>query len=132
MFESHPFSIATSPLSPSGNGIELYIQSQGARTWTGELHSTAMLAGRVAQHRFEQQKGERKQPKQVMHMLALVEGPYGGINMYKEVDQESVLLVAGGSGMSFVMGVLDGVVERKRKEGKGGKIEVVWAVRDLG
>lgn len=64
-------------------------------------------------------------------MYALVEGPYGGLG-YDVVEQENVLLIAGGSGMSFTLGVLDEIVGRRKKSGSGGKIEVVWAVRERG
>lgn len=64
----------------------------------------------------------------MLHMLAVVEGPYEGLG-YEEMGQENVLLVAGGSGMSFVLGVLDECVGQRIKSGRGGKIEVVWAIR---
>lgn len=69
--------------------------------------------------------------KHILHTYALVEGPYGGLG-YDELDQENLLLVAGGSGMSFTLGVLDEVVGRRRKSGKGGRIEIIWAVRERG
>ena len=65
-------------------------------------------------------------------MLALVEGPYGGLGPYTSMDQESILLVAGGSGMGFTIGVLDEIVGRRIKSGSGGKISLVWAVRERG
>ena len=65
-------------------------------------------------------------------MLALIEGPYGGISPFDTLEQESVLLVAGGSGMSFVLGVLDGIIGTRRRNGVSGHIDIVWAVRDKG
>lgn len=132
MFEAHPFSISNAPPSigvlnsgsSSAQGIELYARSCGESTWTGDLFATAQLGARVAQAKAA------GGPKQVLHMLALVEGPYGGLGPYASVDEENVLLVAGGSGMSFTLGVLDELVGRRIQERRGGKIEVVWAVRE--
>lgn len=128
-FESHPFSISNAPpstgvLSSSSNhGIDLFIRSCGRGTWTGDLFEKAQLGARVAAAR------NMNGGKQVLHMLAMVEGPYGGLG-YEEMGQENVLLVAGGSGMSFVVGVLDECVGQRIKSGRGGKIEVVWAIRE--
>ena len=132
IFEAHPFSISNAPPSvgvlnsgsASAQGIELYARSCGTDTWTGDLYATAQLGARVAQAKA------LDGPRQVLHMLALVEGPYGGIGPYTTVDEENVLLVAGGSGMGFTLGVLDELVGRRIREGRGGKIEVVWAVRE--
>lgn len=132
LFESHPFSISNAPpstgvlssssSSDSNRGIDLFIRSCGRGTWTGDLFAKAQLGGRVAADR------NRDGGKRVLHMLAVVEGPYEGLG-YEEMGQENVLLVAGGSGMSFVLGVLDECVGQRIKSGRGGKIEVVWAIR---
>ncbi|KAL8283647.1 hypothetical protein RQP46_005442 [Phenoliferia psychrophenolica] len=135
MFEAHPFSISNAPpsvgvlnsgSSSSSDGISLFARSCGPNTWTGDLYATAQLGARVAKAKEARTDGSR----QVMHMLALVEGPYGGIGTYTTVEEENVLLVAGGSGMGFTIGVLDELVGRRIQEGRGGKIEVVWAVRE--
>lgn len=109
-------------------GVELFIRSCGVGSWTGDLLETALIAADVA--RNCQTDGSQK--KQILHMLALVEGPHGGIGPYAMFGQENILLVAGGSGMSFTMGLLDEIVGRRIKNGAGGKISVVWAVRERG
>ncbi|GAA5940446.1 hypothetical protein JCM1841_003053 [Sporobolomyces salmonicolor] len=129
-FEAHPFSIASAPPSRGATtlsvdasteagerGIELFIRSCGPRTWTDDLYrSVSSSAGRK------------------MQTLALFFGPYAGLPVYGAPklfeDTETVLLVAGGSGMSFTLGVLDEVVGRRAREGKGGRVEVVWVVKD--
>ena len=139
-FEAHPFSISNAPpshgilnASSPERGAELFVRSCGKGSWTGDLYDTALLGRKVAQAQADELArnggdGRRK----TFHMLALVEGPYGGLGTFVEIEQETVLLVAGGSGMSFTLGVLDEVVGRRKHNGQGGKIEVVWAVRDKG
>lgn len=139
-FEAHPFSISNAPpsngilnASSPDRGIELFVRSCSKGSWTGDLFETALLGKKVAQARAEEDArngGAGKRRK--MHMLALVEGPYGGLGTFTAVEQETVLLVAGGSGMSFTLGALDEILGRRVQNGQGGKIEVVWAVRDKG
>ncbi|BGP57276.1 ferric-chelate reductase Frp1 [Rhodotorula sphaerocarpa] len=139
-FESHPLSIATAPvsqtLSPSSDrGIELYARSCGRNTWTGDLYryvretaeplplSTAGPAPLAAQRK--------------VYLPCLLEGPYGGIPLHESAalleDSETVVLVAGGSGMSFTLGVLESIVGTRTRRGTRapytGRIEVVWVVR---
>lgn len=68
---------------------------------------------------------------------AMLDGPYGGCSVRVE-EYESVLFVSGGSGITFVMGVLDGLVGRCLGRGKNigevrtRRVEVVWCVRSFG
>ena len=143
LFEAHPFSIATAPLSvgvlnstlnqTNSRGVELFIRSCGEGTWTGDLLATAQFGAQIALGLpTPTNENGRPQKKKLLHMLALVEGPYGGLGPYTSMDQESILLVAGGSGMGFTIGVLDEIVGRRIKSGSGGKISLVWAVRERG
>ncbi|ORY89065.1 ferric reductase like transmembrane component-domain-containing protein [Leucosporidium creatinivorum] len=137
-FEAHPFSISNAPpshgilnASSPERGAELFVRSCGKGSWTGDLYDTALLGRKVAQAQADERAREGGDGRRkTFHMLALVEGPYGGLGTFVAVEQETVLLVAGGSGMSFTLGVLDEVVGRRKQNGQGGKIEVVWAVRD--
>lgn len=142
--EAHPFSIANAPVEDGvingaalaaaadgarvERGAELLMRSCGKDSWTGDLHKTAQAGAAVAKARAAKAGTEAASKK--MHMLALVEGPYGGLGRFVQLEEENVLLVAGGSGMSFVVGVLDEVVGKRLSEGKGGRVEVVWAVKD--
>jgi hypothetical protein len=127
-FESHPFSIANAPphigcitSSTPQAGVTIFARSVGERSWTGDLWAAAVAGSKAI-----------KKAGQKQHMLALVEGPYGGLMRYQIIQDDNVLLVAGGSGMSFVLGVLDEIVGRRVREGKGGRIDVVWAVKERG
>lgn len=66
----------------------------------------------------------------------MIDGPYGGCSVDLG-DFESVLLVAGGSGATFTLGLLDDIVGRCIRLGrKGGertrRIEFAWCVRSFG
>lgn len=132
-FEAHPFSISTAPPHLAANsvvaastdrGIELYARSCGKRTWTDDLYRFATAP------RSTPASTTRRTP---IYIPCLLEGPYGGLPTYSSPafleDTESVLFVAGGSGMSFVVGVLDELVGRRLRAKKGGRVDIVWVVR---
>lgn len=138
-FESHPFSIATAPATNSilndpnlikeSLGVELFIKSCGTGSWTGDLEATAQLATQLddLEPGFDE---EGSRIKKKLYLWALVEGPYGGLGPFVTFEQENILLVAGGSGMSFILGILDELVARKLRT--GGRISVVWAIKERG
>ncbi|GAA5842101.1 hypothetical protein JCM9279_002787 [Rhodotorula babjevae] len=161
-FEAHPLSIACAPAELAADegerGVELYARSCGPRTWSDDLHrhvaaSAALAAsarvraaGGSAEQQQPPQQQQRAQLQRSTHvrMLCLVEGPYGGLPAYSSPlglleETESLVLVAGGSGMSFVLGVLDELVGRRLRSGsssrdakggaRGGRVDVVWVVR---
>ncbi|CAE6513236.1 unnamed protein product [Rhizoctonia solani] len=119
-FESHPLTIlnadsATSAL-PSSTGITLGVRAVG--DWSRALNKLAKDQGTDS------------------HMAVMVDGPYGGLT-FDLGDFESVLLVAGGSGATFTVGVLDDIVGRVVRHGRpqGEKtrvIKFVWFVRSYG
>ena len=66
----------------------------------------------------------------------LIDGPYGGSSLDLG-DYETVLLISGGSGITFTLGLLDDIVGRcirkGRKNGeKTKRIELSWCIRSLG
>lgn len=70
-------------------------------------------------------------PVQVM-----VDGPYGGCSVDLG-EYETAVLIAGGAGMTFTLGLLDDIVgrcvRRGRKNGeRTRRIEFVWCVRSFG
>ncbi|KAG8688706.1 hypothetical protein FRC11_004939 [Ceratobasidium sp. 423] len=119
-FESHPLTIlnadpATTALSPS-TGITLGVRAVG--DWSQALNRLAKDQGPDGR------------------IVVMVDGPYGGLT-FDLGDFESVLLVAGGSGATFTVGVLDDVVGRvvRHRRAKGEKtrvIKFVWFVRSYG
>lgn len=66
----------------------------------------------------------------------MVDGAYGGCSIDLG-DYESALLVAGGSGATFTLGLLDDIVGRcvrlgRSKGEKTRRIEFVWCIRSYG
>ena len=94
--EVHPFSIAHSSaivvLGPSNQtrkkGLTVYAKSCG--DWTRSLNEAASEG-------VERLDGKQSQPATCR---VVVEGPYGGQLLSSLQDNESILLVAGGSGVS--------------------------------
>ena len=101
LLETHPFTIAaTSPL-------EFVVASYDG--FTSALHRYAVEHPRVP-------------------LRASVEGAYGALPMVMRKDR--ILLVAGGSGASFTIGVALDLLSRMGNADKA--IEFVWMVRDRG
>ncbi|KAF9476564.1 iron reductase [Pholiota conissans] len=144
IFESHPLTIFSAPpdiscITSMPSGISLGARAVG--DWTKALNNYAVktavdlkLIGLeeksdVTPHHEEQTPAEV--PVQVM-----IDGPYGGCSV--DLGQyETALLFAGGSGITFTLGVLDDIVGRcVRKGRKGGertkRIEFAWCVRSFG
>lgn len=123
--ESHSLTITNAPSSISAlgdahpGGITL-----GARVcgdWTRELNAFA-------------QNGEKSNG--IEHVSVLLDGPYGGPSLDYGA-YESVLLVAGGSGVTFTLGVLDDLVGRVVKLGRPNgertrRITFAWYIRSFG
>lgn len=129
IFESHPLTITNAPASTScipGNTITLAARAVG--DWTRSLHDYAVHEQERAGNEKDEQPGV---PVQVM-----IDGPYGGCSVDLGT-YESVLLVAGGSGATFTLGLLDDIVARCLKLGrphgeKTRRIEFVWCMRSCG
>ncbi|KAI0365850.1 iron reductase [Pilatotrama ljubarskyi] len=128
-FESHPLTILNAPASSScipGNTLTLAARVRG--DWTRAINEYA----RVEQERIVTEKDEQPgAPVQVM-----IDGPYGGSSIDLG-DYESVLLVAGGAGATFTLGLLDDIVARCVKHGRRNgeqtrRIEFAWCIRSYG
>lgn len=62
-------------------------------------------------------------------VTVMIDGPYGGLKLDLG-EHESVLLVAGGSGVTFVLGAIEEAL-RLCSMGKGPrKVDVAWVVRE--
>lgn len=111
-YESHPFTIANAPSSPSGSGLLLYARAAG--DFTRSLNVDTRL-----------------QPNSSMKVDVVVDGPYGGMMMTDLADYKNVLLVAGGAGASFVMSLWeDLVVQSMQRKACTEVVDLVWAVKD--
>ncbi|KIJ45511.1 hypothetical protein M422DRAFT_29647 [Sphaerobolus stellatus SS14] len=119
MFESHPFTIlnAPSPTSCTSSG-ELILAARVSGDWTKALNEAARHS----------EKSSR--------VAVMIDGPYGGSTIDLG-EYENVLLVAGGSGVTFALGLLDDIVGRvinmKRTRGERTKrIQFTWCIRSFG
>lgn len=146
-FESHPFSIATAPPRSTaqeedqGRGIEVYIKSVGKGTWTEDLYRFASSSSSTAYQPLSQtttSPSSTKLSRRTTHALALFFGPYAASSLPSFSaptlfeKKETVSIFAGGSGMSFVSGILEEIVSRRMQLSKRGQVEVVWVVRESG
>ncbi|PVG04513.1 hypothetical protein CPB86DRAFT_1133 [Serendipita vermifera] len=129
-FESHSLSICNAPASisniSSAHGrILLGVRAIG--DWTRSINTLA------------QEKDEEKccdDDGEGRPVMVMIDGPYGGIN-FDLGRYENVLLVAGGAGITFTMGVLDDLVGRivrvgRRHGERTRKIEFAWCIRSYG
>jgi NAD(P)H-flavin reductase len=106
----------------------------GARVagdWTQALHRYAS----IEQRRLATENNEKVDAVQVpVHVM--IDGPYGGCGLDLG-EYETVLLVAGGAGVTFTLGLLDDLVGRvvrhqRRRGERTRRVEFVWAIPSLG
>lgn len=69
-------------------------------------------------------------------MQVMIDGPYGGCSVDLG-EHETALLFAGGSGITFTLGILDDIVGRVVRRGRRygertRRIEFAWCVRSFG
>lgn len=135
ILESHPLSILSAPTTHSclsNPGLLLAARVNG--DWTRALNTFVLEEQERLIATDETCNGKDRDvsvPVQVM-----IDGPYGG----SSVDlgrYESVLLVSGGSGITFTLGLLDDIVGRCVKlRRRGGertrRIEFAWCIRSFG
>lgn len=159
IFESHAFTITNAPHSAhtggravlgldgaEPRGITLYAKVTG--DWTRAVNALAREPGyRLAIEGKDEEvedalaededQGLMQQPETVSNVKVLLSGPYGGLKL-DMAQYQSVLLVAGGSGVTFMLGCIEECLVRKadllrRGRGQDGprKVECVWVVRDM-
>jgi ferric-chelate reductase len=106
----------------------------GARVsgdWTQALNRYATME----QSRLASENSEKVDAVQVpVHVM--IDGPYGGCGLDLG-EYENVLLVAGGAGATFTLGLLDDLVGRvvRHQRGRGERarrIEFVWTIHSSG
>ncbi|KAF9494724.1 hypothetical protein BDN71DRAFT_1489264 [Pleurotus eryngii] len=146
IFESHPLTIMNNPGSVGGveeDGDKMEGMVLGARVcgdWTRAVNEYALKEG----ERFRRISSANE--KEVSHsptplspatpipIQVMIDGPYGGCSIDLG-EYESVLLVAGGSGATFSISMLDDIVKRcagVRKGEKTKRVEFVWCVKSFG
>ena len=113
----------------------LTLGSRVVGDWSRALHSYAqrekdLILGSAGTEKF------RDDQSVGIHVQVMIDGPYGGCSIDLG-EYESVLLLSGGSGVTFTLGMLDDIVGRVVRLGrKGGertkRIEFAWCIRSFG
>ena len=132
VFESHPLTIANAPASTSCLAKRSIVL--GARVmgdWTRALSQYTS----AEQKRIVRENNEKVDTMPVP-VQVMIDGPYGGCSLDLG-EYESVLLVAGGAGVTFTLGLLDDLVGRivrhQRVRGeRTRRVEFAWAIRSFG
>jgi len=119
--------------------------SFGARVvgdWTRSLNQYASMAAAQTKALVTEKDSTVKDdqfpsdmPVQVP-VQVMIDGPYGGCSVDLG-DHETVLLFAGGSGITFTLGLLDDIVGRCTRKGRSNgertrRIEFAWCIRSFG
>ncbi|KAF8340632.1 uncharacterized protein EI90DRAFT_3117135 [Cantharellus anzutake] len=121
VWEGHPFTLSTAP--QHGEGAKLVVKAAG--DWTNRLFEIAEKKGRG-----DAELGAGHEKGRPYPVAVLIEGPYGGCNLVYSA-YSSVLLVAGGSGVSYVLGVAQGMVADARLgKSRTRELNIIWSVRD--
>ncbi|EIN03568.1 hypothetical protein PUNSTDRAFT_116967 [Punctularia strigosozonata HHB-11173 SS5] len=139
LFESHPLTImrappSTSCLSPSSARGTLTLGARAVGDWSRELNAYARA------ERDRTSKGKELDGIDTTDLGAdvqvMIDGPYGGCSVDLG-EFESVLLVAGGSGATFTLGMLDDIVGRCVRLGRPNgertkRIKFAWCIKSFG
>lgn len=136
VFESHPFTITNAPPSAlnSPRGITLYAKVAG--DWTRRLHAMASDLSLEEGDDFEERQAfiEGSEKPGADHpgrkVTVVIDGPYGGLKMDLG-EYSNVLLVAGGSGVTFLLGSIEEALCCHQRGQTPSRVEVAWVVRDL-
>ncbi|KAL4193394.1 hypothetical protein AMTRI_Chr06g176670 [Amborella trichopoda] len=111
-FQWHPFSIASSS-STDTDRISIIAKCQGE--WTKSLYNTI--------HDALDSSGN-----QIKSLPVAIEGPYGAISE-SYLRYESLLLVAGGSGITPFLSILQEVATRNRNKKFSQRIQLIYIVK---
>ncbi|KDQ20918.1 hypothetical protein BOTBODRAFT_26929 [Botryobasidium botryosum FD-172 SS1] len=113
--EAHPFTI-----SSAGGMRGVQVIAKNAGDWTRKLHA-------ISKDVVSEVKGHDQQKVPVS---VAIEGPYGCAN-FLYAAYPSVLLVAGGSGVSYILGVAEGIAQDSaRGRARTRELTLVWSVRN--
>ncbi|KAI9633732.1 uncharacterized protein MKK02DRAFT_17105 [Dioszegia hungarica] len=138
--QSHPFTI-TNPPNSDGEIIVLVKARKGLTRQLYNIireryqYNMSVGAGSAGlRGRDEKGRGQGKEGVDVPPVLirAKVDGPFGSAVRVRWGDHATVVIICGGSGVSFGVAVLEGVCKsiRERKGGKTRRIRFCWIARE--
>ena len=151
-FTTHPFTVASvcDEQAPTDAGRELVFFIRAKKGWTKDLWDlVAGLCARGAKHPTgEKPPTPYHPPPRGVLLRASVDGPFGSAARARWNDHSTVLLMVGGSGVSFALSVLEYVCmclagrDGKALGGRSGgygmpgyktqRVRFVWIVREFG
>lgn len=115
--QSHPFSIAS---APNGDGIVLMCKAAG--DWTKHLLQFAASTSGIEAGALGLQTGKQA--------TIFVEGPYGGLGHTLPTSFSSVVLFAGGSGITHALALANDLVARAPSGVvRARTVDLIWIVR---
>lgn len=116
--EAHPFTIAS---APDGEGMVLMCKKAG--NWTEKLYELA--AGGGGSVRLDDPGVEKSSTVSV-----ILEGPYGGLGNTLLPSFSSVVLVAGGSGITHALSLANDLISRAPTGVvRARTVDLIWMVR---
>nr|GAT50545.1 iron reductase [Mycena chlorophos] len=150
-WESHPLSICCAPpgqsclTAPDGAPLGMLLGARACGDWSRSLHRWAQQPDLIFNPQGDDLEAQTAEKPAIaeedltgrdVHLV--LEGPYGGPTLSPD-DYESVLMFAGGSGVTFTLGVLDALVARAVPLGtpfapqpKTTRVVWCWCVRSFG
>ena len=150
-FTSHPFTVASicDAQTPHHSARELVFFIRAKKGWTKDLWD---MVCRLTAHGVKYPQGEHipacPLPQKGVLMRGYVDGPFGSAARARWGDHSTVLLCAGGSGVSFALSILEYVCmcmagrDGKELGGRPGgygkpwfktrRVRFVWIVREFG
>lgn len=145
VFEAHPLTICNAPPSITNfkDGRGLMLAARVCGDWTSSLNALARSELAEDKLGFLRGTGEQLSEEEPAERTAsvMIDGPYGGPAVDFATTCENVLLIAGGSGVTFTLGVLDDLVGRiatERRDSEAGcvmrtrRVRFVWCIRSYG
>lgn len=119
IWQSHPMTPLSLPVADESGRVK---HSYVIRAKKGETKKLAQIAAAAMRH-------EEKAPAGEKTTRVIMTGPYG-VDMTSDLTPETnVICIAGGTGITFVLPVLQKLVRENPKRGCTRKINLVWAVR---
>lgn len=110
LFDNHPFTVASAAEKPEGEINDLVLVFKPQKGFTKRVHTIS-----------------RKDPD--ASYRAYLDGPYGGLSRKLE-SFETVLLIAGGSGITPIIGHLHELATKIRaKEAVTRDVRIIWTVK---
>ena len=125
--ESHPFTIASAPVISSKQGRTvgeegLILICKNAGGWTRKLYDMARKSGYI-------EAGIADGVDIGKTVAVMIEGPYSGPGHAIYASYSGVVVVAGGSGITFALSVVQDLVQKDlRAQSRVKVLELVWTV----